>query len=99
MTIFFEKNGKKQNNPFFEQFITCLSYCRERRLVAGGTNAGNVVMWRCEGGGLGAGSDSSSTQQQDAFDDEASWRSLPSTAIGSAVRSGKMQEENLDFGE
>ena len=69
--------------------------------MAGGTNAGNVVMWRCEGGGSGSGSgsDSSSTQQQDAFDDEASWRSLPSTAIGSAVRSGKMQEENLDFGE
>ncbi len=54
------------------QFITCLSYCSARRLVAAGTNSGAVVMWR--------------NTVQDRFDDDDGWKSLPASSAGSAVR-------------
>ncbi len=55
------------------QFITCLSYCSPKRLVAAGTNTGNIAMWR--------------NHNKKLFDEEEGWRAMPNSNVGTAVRS------------
>ena len=62
------------------QFITSLSYAPDRRVLAAGTNSGNVAMWAHVGGEGNEGS---------GEEDERSWRRLPDASVGTAVRSLK----------
>jgi len=56
-----------------QQFLTSLAYAPLKHVVAAGANSGAVYMWKC--------------LEESAFSEETSWRALPATSVGAAVRS------------